>query len=392
MRSMRAGLGADADLCAGQRVAAAWRQLRVPDAACTLTPMTRPLIQDLRFTHLASGTRIAWARSGRGPPLLRAGHWMTHVEYDAESALFRPWIERLGRAVELIRYDERGCGLSGSDDSPLGLDASVEEIGAVVAASGLQRLALLGISGGAPAAIAYAARHPERISHLILLGGYTHGLMHRNPSADQLDYVDALARLIELGWGVRDTPVQQFFTATMIPDASPEQVAALNEQQRRSCDGRRAAQLLRSRLALDVRAELQQLRCPTLVMHAQGDATVAVERGRELAASIAGARFESLPTRNHVPLASEPAYEQFCEAIARFVEPGAGASAPGSDFSARERALLALVARGLDNLQIAAELGLAEKTVRNALSALYARLGVEGRSHAVVRARELGFR
>jgi pimeloyl-ACP methyl ester carboxylesterase len=350
--------------------------------------MSQPLRQDLRFTHLASGARLAWARSGHGPPLLRAGHWMTHVEYDAESALFRPWIERLGRAVELIRYDERGFGLSGSDGSALDIDTAVEELGAVIAASGLPSLALLGISGGAPAAIAYAARHPGQISQLILLGGYSHGLLHRNPSEEQLAYVDAQTRLIELGWGVRDAPVQQFITATMIPDGKPDQLAALNEQQRRSCDGRRAAQLLRSRLALDVRAELASVRCPTLVMHAQGDAAVPVELGRELAAGIAGARFESLATRNHVPVADEPAFERFCEAVADFLAGGADTTG----FSERERRLLPLVARGLDNLQIAAELGLAEKTVRNALSALYARLGVEGRSHAVVRARELGFR
>jgi len=167
-------------------------------------------------------------------------------------------------------------------------------------------------------------------------------------------------------------------------------VAALNEQQRRSCDGRQAKAFFLSRLSLDVRAELSAVRCPTLVMHAEGDAAVNVERGRELAAAIPGARFESLRTRNHVPMAGEPAFERFCEAVAEFVGSGLAASA-GRDFTPRECRLLQLVARGRDNLQIAAELGLAEKTVRNALSQLYARLGVDGRSHAVVRARELGF-
>lgn len=349
-----------------------------------------PLRQELRFTHLASGARMAWARSGRGPPLLRAGHWLTHVEYDTESALFRPWLERLGQAVTLVRYDERGCGLSGADSVAPGLEPSVEEIGAVADAAGLQRMALLGISGGAAPSIAFAARHPGRVSHLVLLGSYSHGLMHRNPSAAHLAYIEAQTRLMELGWGVRNSPVQQFISATMLPNGTPEQVAALNEQQQRSCDGVRAAAIFRSCLARDVRGELAQVRCPTLVMHSDGDAAVNIEQGREVAAAIAGARFESLRSQNHVPLAGEPAFERFCELVAEFVTPGS-AGVGGAAFTARERELLALVARGCDNLQIAAHLGLADKTVRNALSGLYAKLGVDGRTHAVVRARELGF-
>ena len=348
------------------------------------------LRQELRFTHLPSGARLAWARSGQGPPLLRAGLWMTHLDHDTQSAIFRPWLERLGRAATVYRYDERGCGLSGADGSAPSLESAVEEIGAVLDAAGLQRVALLGISGGAAPSIAYAARHPDRISHLVLLGGYSHGLMHRSPRPEALAYVEAQARLMELGWGVPNAPVQQFITASMLPDGTPEQVAALNEQQRCSCDGVRAMALFRSRLALDVRAEIGRVRCPTLVMHSEGDASVPVELGRELAAAIPGARFELLRSRNHVPLAGEPAFERFCEGIAAFVAPDASGAA-GLAFTPRERELLTLVARGLDNLQIAAHLGLADKTVRNALSALYAKLGVDGRTHAVVRARELGF-
>lgn len=359
-------------------------------------PAATALRQELRFTHVASGARIAWARSGRGPALLRAGHWMTHVEYDAESALFRPWLERLGRGLTVYRYDERGSGLSAADDQAPGLESSVEEIAAVVAAAGLDRVALLVISGGAAPSIAFAARHPERVSHLVLLGGYSHGALHRGLSPAQTAYLEAQAQLVEGGWGVRDSPVQQFFTASMIPDGTPEQVAALNEQQGRSCGGLQAAALFRSRLALDVRGEIAGVRCPTLVLHAQGVAAVGVECGRELAAAIPGARFESLRTRNHVPLAGEPAFERFCEAVTAFIGPtaaphGQAGQADNPGFTPRERELLALVARGCDNLQIAAQLGLAEKTVRNALSRLYKRLGVEGRSHAVVRARDLGF-
>jgi pimeloyl-ACP methyl ester carboxylesterase/DNA-binding CsgD family transcriptional regulator len=350
------------------------------------------LSQDLRFTHLPSGARLAWARSGRGPVLLRTGHWLSHVEHDAMSALFRPWLEQLGRHATLLRYDERGSGLSQGDGSAPGVAAALEEIAAVADAAGLARLSLFGMSGGAAPAIAFAARWPERVDRLVLLGAYSHGLLHRALGDGQRAYLEAQAVLIERGWGVRQSPVQQFLTTTLIPDATPEQAAALNEQQRRSCDGARAAAFFRSRLALDVRSDLAAVRCPTLVLHADGDAAVPIECGREVAAGIPGARFEALRSRNHIPLAGEPAFDRLCEAIGDFLAPASTACAPdGLAFSPREQALLALVARGRDNLQIAAELGLAEKTVRNALSRLYARLQVEGRPQAVVRARELGF-
>lgn len=355
--------------------------------------MTAPLRQEIRFTHLPSGTRIAWARSGRAQPgtptLVRAAHWMTHVEYDGVSPIFRPWLERLGRELRLVCHDERGCGLSASDGVALGLDASVEELQAVVDAVAEPRVALLGISGGAATAVAYAARHPDRVSHLVLLGGYTVGLLARNPSADARAYAEATLTLIRLGWGQPHSAVQQFFSAQMVPDASAEQRAAMTEQQRRSCDAARAEAILRARLLVDVRAEVAAVRCPTLVLHAEGDGMVSIELGRELAAAIPGARFESLPTRNHLPLPGDGAFERFCQAVTDFVhqrhEP------PAVGFTPRERELLALVAQGLDNLQIGAQLGLADKTVRNQLSALYRKLGVEGRSHAVVRSRELGF-
>lgn len=353
--------------------------------------MSATVHPQLRFAHLRSGTRIAWATSGQGPVLVRAAHWMTHVQHDPASPIWQPWIQRLSEEVQLVRYDERGCGLSGPDDSPLGLDAALEELEAVVEATGKSTVALLGMSGAAAPAVAYAARHPDRVSHLLLLGGYTHGLLHRQPSADRLALFEATAKLVELGWGQRDAAVQQFFTTQMIPDATREQAQALNEQQRLSCSGTRAAAILRARVALDVRADLPQVRCPTLVMHCEGDGMVAVELGRELAASIAGARFESLPSRNHLPLAGEPAFERFCSLIGEFLRDGS-ATAAGLAFTPRERELLALVAQGLDNLQIAARLGLAEKTVRNGLSKLYATLAVEGRPQAIVRARELGFR
>ena len=352
------------------------------------------MTQQIQFAHLASGARIAWASQGRGPPLLRAAHWMTNVAHDPASPVWQPWLSRLGRELRVLRYDERGCGMSGLDDTPLDLDTAVEELEAVADAAGLQRFALLGISGGAASAIAYAVRHPDRVSHLVLLGAYACGTMAGSPSAEQVAWVEATARLIELGWGRAGSPVQQFFTASLIPGGTQEQVLSLNEQQRLCCGPERAAALLRARTRLDVRALLGQVRCPTLVLHSQWDAAVSLEAGRTLAAAIPAARFVELPSRNHIPLAGEPAFEQFCDALTHFVR-SAPSDAPEADvsgtFTPRERELLALVAQGRDNLQIGAQMGLADKTVRNALSHLYTRLAVEGRPQAVVKARELGF-
>ena len=362
----------------------------MPDAA---SPPSRSAAE-IRFAQVGSGARIAWARNGRGAALVRVAHWMTHVEHDLRSPIWRPWLERLGRELEVVRYDERGCGLSGSDEVPLGLDAATEELAAVVAAVGATgsapRVALLGQSGAAAPAIAYAVSHPERVSHLVLLGGYLAGLLHQQPSPEALAFHDASLHLVELGWGRNDPAVQQFFTTRFIPDASLDEARALNEQQRLSCGTARAVQIMRARAALDVRALAPLVQCPTLVLHAEGDQIVPVARGRDLAAAIPGARFVTLPTRNHIPLASDAGFELFCRSVTAFVRPDVHSNSTTLALTPRERELAALVAQGLDNLQIAARLGVADKTVRNALSTLYTKLQVEGRPQAVVRARELG--
>ena len=353
-----------------------------------MAPRPSLLTHQVRFAHLPSGAHIAWARSGclGGPVLLRAGHWMTHVEQDLRSPLWRPLIERLGRTFELVRYDERGFGLSTGDDVELGVAPAVEELECVAAAHGAQRFALLGISGGAAAAIGFAARHPQRVSHLVLLGGSTHGSLHRSPTADTLAYFEAQVRLVELGWGRNDPGVQQLFTSRFMPGGNTDQWASFNEHQRLSCNGHRAAALLRARAGADVREQARGLTVPTLVLHSEGDLAVPLALGQDMAATIPGARFEILASRNHIPLYPELALERLCQAITEFVTPAAASAA----LTGAERELGALVAKGLDNLQIAAHLGLAEKTVRNRLSALYARLDVEGRAMAVVKTRELG--
>lgn len=344
--------------------------------------------QEVRFARVSSGARIAWARSGRpdAPTLVRVAHWLTNVDYDLRSPLWRPWVERLSRSFRLVRYDERGCGLSGTDDRPAELESWVEELEAVIEANGEPRVALLGVSGAAPTAIAYAVRHPERVSHLVLLGGYLNGALQRCSTDEERAYLEAQWRLVEVGWSRDDPAVREFFSSRFIPDSPPEVRAGMNEHQRHSCDGQRAAAILRGRALLDVRALAPRVKVPTLVLHCEGDRACPVALGHDIAAAIPGARFESLPSANHVPLGHEPAFARFCDATVDFV---AGARRIPR-LTPRERELAALVAQGLDNAQIAARLGVADKTVRNALSALYAKLGVDGRARAVALSRDLG--
>ncbi len=344
--------------------------------------------QEVRFARVASGARIAWARTGRpdAPTMVRVAHWLTNVGYDLHSPLWRPWIERLSRSFRLVRYDERGCGLSSADDLAMDLESLVEELEAVIEAHGESRVALLGVSGATPVAIAYAARHPERVSHLVLLGGYLNGALTRDPTDEERAYLEAQWRLVETGWSRDDPAVREFFSSRFVPDASSEVRAGLNEQQRRSCDGARAAASLRGRASLDARTLAPTVGVPTLVLHCEGDRAVPASLGHEIAAAIPGARFESLPSSNHVPLGHEPAFARFCDALVEFVTDVGRVP----KLTPRERELAALVAQGLDNAQIAARLGVAGKTVRNALSALYAKLGVDGRARAVVRSRDLG--
>jgi len=352
-----------------------------------MSPSSVP-VQTFRFTRVRSGARIAWTCSGRAdaPMLVRVAHWLTNVDHDLQSPLWGPWVERLSRSFRLVRYDERGCGMSGTDDRLPDLESWVEELEAVIEATGESKVALLGVSGGAPVAIAYAARHPERVSHLVLLSGYLIGALHRSSNPADIAYLEAQWRLVEFGWGRDDPAVREFFSGRFLPEASPAVRAGMNEQQRRSCDGARAAAILRGRAAQDVRTIAPRVVTPTLVMHCDRDLATPVALGHDLAAAIPGARFEALGSGNHVPLGHEPAFARFCDAAVAFVT-DAGDTLK---LTPRERELANLVAQGLDNAQIAARFGVTDKTVRNALSALYAKLGVDSRARAVARSRDMG--
>lgn len=354
-----------------------------------------PLTQSIRFCTTADGVRIAHASTGQGPPLVRAAHFLTHLDGDLGSPVWRPWIDELSRGHTLVRYDGRGCGLSDRTDAPLSLDAWLADLEAVVDAAGLERFALFGCSQGAAVAVAYAARHPQRVTALTIIGGYVRGLLHRQPTPQQLKQAQLLLDLVELGWGQDSEAFRQVFTSLFIPGGTPEQTRWFNELERLSCSPEHAARTIAAFGRIDVGDEARRVRCPVLVMHARGDLRVPFDEGRHIAGLIEGARFVPIDSRNHVLLQQEPAFAPSFATVRGFLADAGQAEAPASPLFARlspgELALLELLAQGRDNLQIAAHLGLSEKTVRNKVSAVFGKLEVATRAQAIVLAREAGY-
>lgn len=352
------------------------------------------ITQDIRFCTSQDGLRLAYASSGKGPVLVRAQHFLTHIELEPQSPVWQPWLAELGRNRTLVRYDARGCGLSDRSPAPLMIDTWVADLDAVVDAAGVERFALFGCSQGASISVAYAARHPERVSCLVLLGGFLSGLMRRHPTPEQIKEFNLLQEMVVLGWG-RDNPAfRQVFTSLFMPDASPEQMRWFNELERMCTTPEHAARTLAAHADIDVSELAPRVRCPTLVLHARGDARAPFEEGRRIAGLIPGARFVPLESRNHLLLQTEPAFAQCFGEIQAFLEAQGGVHGSQGVFpnlTPSERALLELLAHGLDNLQISAHMGLTEKTVRNKVSAMFDKLEVASRSQAIVRAREAGF-
>ena len=348
--------------------------------------------QQIRFCTSSDGVRVAFASGGDGPPLVKAANWISHLERDLGSPVWSPLLRALMQRHRLVRYDQRGCGLSDWDVPSMSFDDWVADLETVVDHLGLKRFPLLGISLGASIAIAYAARHPERVSHLVLYGGYARGRLHRQPSAQAREEAELLARLAEIGWGRPDLAFRQFFTTQFIPQGTPEQQAWFNELQQLSTSPANAARMMRVSDQIDVTSLLAQVRCPVLVLHSDHDARVPFEEGRLLAGEIPHASFVPLHSPNHLLLASEPAWPVWLQAVNDFL-PSVADPAWGKAFEAltpRERELLALLAQGHDNAALAAALALSEKTVRNHVSSVYAKLGVRKRAEAVVLARRAG--
>jgi pimeloyl-ACP methyl ester carboxylesterase/DNA-binding CsgD family transcriptional regulator len=334
--------------------------------------------------------------TGKGPPLVKAANWLTHIEFDAKSPVWRHWIGELSRNRTLVRYDERGCGLSDWDVADLSFESWVYDLEAVVDAAGLDRFALLGISQGGAVAVAYAVRHPERVTHLVLYGAFARGIAVRAKSQADVEENEMAIKLAERGWE-RDNPAfRQTFATLIVPEGSPEQHHSFTDMMRLSTSAANAGRLLREFAGIDIRAFAHRVSCPTLVLHARSDGRVPFDEGLLFASLIPGARFVPLESRNHILLENEPAWAEFVVELRGFLPEApptidAGATQGAfAELSARERQILELISQGLDNRQIAERLFLSEKTVRNHITSIFGKLDVQSRAQAIVRARDAG--
>src|SRR5262245_2266294 len=315
--------------------------------------MTRAT-QRIRYVRTADGIQLAWAEAGTGPVLIKAANWLTHLEYEWESPVWRHWIRFFAEHFRFVRYDERGCGMTDRTVGDVTFEQWVQDLEAVVDAAGLQEpFTLLGISQGASVCVAYAARHPERVAGLLLYGAYARGWARRGDESGAREY-EAIVELVRRGWG-RDNPAfRQVFTSRFIPGGTSEQLEWFNELCRKTLSPDVAAQLLELRAHIDVSDLLGSVQAPTLVIHARDDAVCPITEGRFIAAEIPGSQFVELDSANHILLEDEPAWGRFCEAVLEFMGlpvPSAGDAAFAS-LSAREREILVLITEGLGNAAI----------------------------------------
>jgi pimeloyl-ACP methyl ester carboxylesterase/DNA-binding CsgD family transcriptional regulator len=340
----------------------------------------------------SDGTRLAWAESGAGPVVVKAANWLTHLEYELESPVWRHWIEFFSAHFRFVRYDERGCGMSEWQAGAMSLDQWATDLEAVVdAARPESPITLLGISQGAGACIRYALRHPERVARMLLYGGYARGGLLRGSPTARVAY-QAIADLARAAWGGDNPTFRQVFTSRFIPGGTREQLEWFNDLCLKTTSGEIAASLLEARGTMDIADLLAEVRTPTLVLHARDDEVVPIAEGRFLASGIPGAEFIELDSRNHVLLEHEPAWERFREAVVAFERHGDARSSVFAELSGRERQVLALMADGLSNADIAERMSISEKTVRNHASNLFDKLGVWSRTQAIVFAHDHGFR
>lgn len=348
--------------------------------------------QQIRFCRSHDGTRIAYAICGKGPPLVWLGQFVRHLEFDWDNPVWHPWLLFLTRRHTLVRYDFRGCGLSDREEVEFSLERHVEDLEAVIDAAGLGRFIMFAMAGGGPKAAVYAVRHPERVTRLVLYGCPTRGRLAGERTKEQMQEAETRLKAIELGWSNPLPAYGQFYTSLLIPDAGLEQMRSFNSLLRRTLSASDAVALLRSYWDVDVSAVLPQIRCPTLVMHAREDSTIPFEEGRKVAALIPSGRFVPLETRNHIIRENETAWRHFTRAIEDFLPASPdGTMVSFDELTARERDLLELVAQGSGNEEIATKLKISVKTVRNHLSMIFGKLGINSRAQAIVRARDAGF-
>lgn len=278
--------------------------------------------QEIRFCVTEDGVRIAYATTGKGTPIVRPGHWLTHLEYDLKSPVWGHLIAGLSEQHQLIRYDPRGTGLSDRIVGELSAETWLKDIEAVVNDLGLQRFALLGISQGGATAIRYAVKHQDKVTHLILYGSYARGRSRRDEGSEGYNspqMIDAMCTLIQQGWGGDNTSYRELFSSLYVPSGNRTYIGFLNDLEKVSATPEMAARYLRAISDIDTRDLLAQIKTPTLVLHCRGDRAAPFNYGRDLASGIPGAKFVPMEGDNHLFLEDEPAQKIFFEEVPRFL-------------------------------------------------------------------------
>ena len=289
-------------------------------ASSSETPLPRRrLEQRIQFCRTADGERLAYATVGDGPPLVRAAHWITHLDYEWSSPVWQHWMEGLSRQHTLVRYDERGCGLSDHDPYDVSLESFVRDLEAVVDDLGLERFPLMGLSQGGPVAIEYARRHPERVSRLVLVGAFVKGRRARSSTAEHAREFEMQRELIRLGWGRDEHSFRLYFSSVFMPDADPELWTDFAELMRRTASAENALRLFDACLDMDVTESARSLDLPTLILHARDDMRIPFEQGVSLASLISGSRLVPLDSRNHLLRPDEPAWEHLLTELEAFL-------------------------------------------------------------------------
>ena len=351
--------------------------------------------QNIHFCTTADGVRLAYAISGEGPPLVMSATWLTHLEHQWRSLAWRPWLDIFTREHKMLRHDSRGCGLSDRDAGNLSYETWIRDLECVLNAADFRRFAMVGTCWGGAIAIDYAARHPERVSHLVLYGAYAQGRLRRTNSPNELAKAPVLAEVTRLGWGKEDHDFVQVWASRFQPGGTREHLRSWSEQMRAATCPETAVELLQIGWNIDVREAAGKVRCPVLIVHPERDVVSPIEEGRLLASLIPNCRFVQLDSENHMLLADEPAWARLYAEVRDFLaEPGYVAPRqdplPLDELTPRERVVLEGIARGLDNAEIGRSLQLSEKTVRNHITRIFDKICVKHRYQAIVRAREAG--
>ena len=342
---------------------------------------------DIRFAASSDGVRIATARYGSGPLLLKAATWLTQVDHAVPGSTQRALINEFSSSHTYLEYDTRGCGLSERRVEDISFEAWVRDLEAVADASGHERFALLGFTCAAGVAVEYAARHPDRVSHLIIFGGFAtsyHSTSHPNPAVRREG--DLMMELAAVGWGNSSPAFRQVFVSRFLPDATQAQWSAFDRLQRETTAPEVATRYLKAMYSMNVKESARHVRCPTLVLHPKDDQMVPFEQGRRLAGLIPGARFVPLEGRNHIPFPDEPAYAGFAREARQFLDVAPAVPLEPVRLTPRQCEVLSRIATGQTDKQIAGALDLSPRTVEMHAAAALKALGCKTRAEAVHRA------